>query len=184
MAVCLFCLATAGAGVLAYAKVAGEPQDAQQPERALKGAQTPAANPVAQQPMEEAFTTKPPLDKDHVKTMLRASNFTDRMKSLLEARHEAAATEFHWRWRRFVEGKEMQSTLIEACLRLLEAERELSDRKADGLTVLKNHLERVREIEKIVKLKLEAGSAAFQDMAEATFRRVQAEIWIERQKAQ
>ena len=78
----------------------------------------------------------------------------------------------------------MQSTLIEACLRLLEAERELSDRKADGLTVLKNHLERVREIEKIVKLKLEAGSAAFQDMAEATFYRVQAEIWIERQKGQ
>ena len=41
----------------------------------------------------------------------------------------------------------------------------------------------MQELEKIYQLKIDAGSVAFQDLAQAKFYRLQAEIWVERMKS-
>jgi hypothetical protein len=92
---------------------------------------------------------------------------------------EAEAT---LRWRRYLEGRDALSILLDADVRLLEAERELSGKKADLLVCLENHLHRVQQVEKITQLKIDAGSTALQDLNQSKFYRVQAEILLERAK--
>jgi hypothetical protein len=123
------------------------------------------------------------LSKEQVGAFVQRSNSTKKMAALLAARHAAASTEVDGRWKRFLGAREYLETLLAASLRLLEAEREASDKKPDQLVALQNHWRRMKETEKVVQWRFDNGMVPTQDLAEAKFYRLQAEIWMERAKA-
>jgi hypothetical protein len=161
-----------GAGALTYPKLAGQQVD---PKPAVASQRPPTKD-------DEEIPKLAALTKERAKAILDV-NLADRMKVLLMDRFYAALTEAEARWNRYLAGKETLDIILGASLRLLEAERELSGKKADLIAALENHLRRVRELEKINQLKIEAGSVALQDLYQAKFFRAQAEIWLERAKA-
>jgi hypothetical protein len=62
---------------------------------------------------------------------------------------------------------------------------ELSDKKADRVAAYKAHLQRMKELEDEVKKEVEGfkGSEGVTDVAESKFHRLEAEIMLERAKA-
>jgi hypothetical protein len=68
--------------------------------------------------------------------------------------------------------------------RLLTAELELSDKKADRVAAYEAHLQRVKEMEDELKKEIEeVGGEGVADVAEVKFYRLEAEIMLERAKA-
>jgi len=168
--VCLAAGAILSGGALSFAQRAGKEAQVKQAEAALPAEPPPEENKLVV------------LGRDKAIALLRTSGLSDRMKALLTERYEAAEIEATERWNRYVAGKETLDILFGASLRLLEAERELSARKADQLVSLNNHLRMVQNVEKLTRLKFDADTAALQDLNQAKFYRVQAEILLERAK--
>jgi hypothetical protein len=69
--------------------------------------------------------------------------------------------------------------------RLLTAELELSDKKADRVAAYEAHLKRMKEVEDVIKMEVEGvkGSEGVADEVEGKFHRLEAEIMLERAKA-
>ncbi len=68
--------------------------------------------------------------------------------------------------------------LLDASLRLLKAEQELSHKKADQIGALKTHFNRMKKIEAIEQSLLEARRASPLDLETCHCYRIQAEIWL------
>jgi len=170
--VCLVAGVILSGGALSFAQRAGKEAPVKQGE---------AARP-AEPPPDDDRDKLVILGRDKAIALLQTSGLSDRMKALLTERFEAAETETILRWQRFIRGNETLDSLLGASLRLLEAERELSARKTDQLVSLNNHLRLVQNVERITQLKFDAGAAAPQDLNQARFYRVQAEILLERAK--
>ena len=184
----LLTMGAVGGGVLAYSKVAGQHFGINNAGGVVGFVQQPGeVKPaeVAPQAQDPRFPkTLPTLGKDKAAALIQASNFSDKLAALIAARYDAARTEVDFRWGRSVRGLETQDILLGSCLRLIEAERELSNKQADQLAALENHAQRMKEVEKIAKAKADAGRNTPQDLAQAQFYRLQAEIWLERMKGQ
>jgi hypothetical protein len=105
------------------------------------------------------------------------------MKNLLEAQFETAAGVAHARWLEFQAGRGTAVFLFDSFRHLTDAERDLSDRKADHIAALERQLRRLREVEKTNEERFEAGRIAIQDLWESRYHRVQAELALERLKA-
>lgn len=67
-------------------------------------------------------------------------------------------------------------------MRWLQAERELSDKKADQIAALEDHLKRMKELEKRVKVLIPEYAPPFEGTA-AAYWIVEAEIWLAKEKA-
>jgi RNA polymerase sigma factor (sigma-70 family) len=182
-AVSLLAAGMLGAGVLSYAQVAGKQTGPERGGKTEPFAQKPAGERAIDPNADSGIPKFPAFGKERAKAILDQSGFGDRMRTLLMARLDAAFEEAETRRRRYYEGKETLDIAIHSSLRLLEAERELSSKKADQRVALENHLQRMQELEKINRLKIDAGSLAAQDLAEVKFHRLQAEIWLERMKS-
>jgi len=182
-AVSLLAAGMLGAGVLSYAQVAGKRPGPERVSQTEVLAQQAVGAPPADPNADSGIPKFPAFGKERAKAILDQSGFGDRMRSLLLARLDAALEEAETRRRRFYEGKATLDITINSSLRLLEAERELTSRQADQRVALENHLRRMQELEKIYQLKIDTGSVAFQDLAQAKFYRLQAEIWVERMKS-
>jgi outer membrane protein TolC len=167
----------AGAGALTRLESA-----AQRPDGERGG----AAGPAGQQPTAEKGKRPklPALGEEKVKALLAAAKVGDKMKALLKARLEAALKEAEGRRQVYREGESgTLNDLASSSLRLLEAERELSDQKADQIAALENHWQRMKELEEINQERFKAGRVSVMDLSQARFYRLQAEIWLERAKA-
>jgi RNA polymerase sigma factor (sigma-70 family) len=105
----------------------------------------------------------------------------DRLTGLLQARVQAAQTEVEARYKEFLAGQGTLATVLEASTRYLEARRELVDKK-DVTDLLKDHLRRAKEVERICKARYEAGRITVAEFAHASYYRLEAEIWLERAK--
>jgi outer membrane protein TolC len=66
---------------------------------------------------------------------------------------------------------------------LLEAERALSDERAEQVKAIESHWKRLREIEKVNEERFDAGRIPIQDVLESRFYRLQAEIRLERARS-
>jgi hypothetical protein len=188
IAAVLLTLGVLGAGVLAYPLLAG-----QQPDPA--GGSDP--RPVVQRPDpgrgappgkrqiddDNEIGPLPSLSKEKVKALLQGAAVGEKMKALLEARFDAARSEVDARWKRWVAGRTDLDRLVAASLRLLEAERELSTRKAEQIVALENQYQRMAQVEKISKAKVDVGKDPVDELFQARFYRLQAEILLERAKA-
>jgi hypothetical protein len=64
--------------------------------------------------------------------------------------------------------------------RWLDAQRALSDKKADQVAAYQGHRDRMKEMEKVLKKYFDAGTIATKDYKAGQYRYLQAEIWLAR----
>src|SRR5262249_25367116 len=95
---------------------------------------------------------------------------------------EAAKLELDSRTKEFMAGRGTLDITMGASKRLLEAERESSPKRADQIAACEAHLNRMKEIENVNRQRFNAGRIGIQDLAESTYYRIEAEIWLERAK--
>ncbi|HLJ96096.1 MAG TPA: RNA polymerase sigma factor [Gemmataceae bacterium] len=172
-----------GAGVVTYQKLAAQ-TPGQQP------ANSPMAVAVAQQETVEEKADRlseqatPAMTPDYkIRRILEASKLDTRFKELMKNRIDAAKTELKARYREFCAGRGTLDILFGASRRLLEAERDLTPRKADQVAAWETHLQRMQDIYAINLARFEAGRISIQDLAQADFYRLDAEIGLEDAKA-
>jgi hypothetical protein len=156
----------AGAGVLGYRTVAAEPPAVKRAD----GSKSPAG----------AENEKKAKAEDEKRV---AEERAEKIRHLLADRIDAAREEWDALRKQFEKGKEVLSDLGAASQRLLIAEREATDKKADQIAAWEAHLGRVKEVEEIVKERFDAGTTSQQDYARARYYRLDAEIGLERAKA-
>ena len=106
-----------------------------------------------------------------------------KLQALLKERLDAARAEVDARTKEFEAGRGTLDFLFRASRRLVEAQRDMNDRKEDLLNALKDHVERMKQIEKLNQERFDAGRIPIYDLAESTYYRAEAEIWLERAKA-
>ncbi len=156
---------SAGAGVLAYQKAV--------PEAVSEGKAGPP-----QPPPPRAEATRIVLQD------VQQKGQQERLQTLLKARVEVAEAELDARRREFLAGRGILDNLMGASLRLVRAQQELNPNKADQLPTLEAHEKLMKEIFETNKARFNAGRIAPQDFKEAEFYYLEAQIWLERAKAQ
>jgi hypothetical protein len=169
-------VAGAGTRVLAHPNLL-----AQQPK------QEKAEPPQAAQPGPERADPPPQdeipklvaLDEEQAKKLLEKAKVSDKLKALLKDKHQAAFDETRSRWDELLAGRGTLDIYLGASLRLLEAERDLSDKKEDQVTALENHWQRMKVVEQVNQARFDAGRIPIADNAQTKFYRIQAEIWLE-----
>jgi hypothetical protein len=104
---------------------------------------------------------------------------SNKLSKLRQAKVEAARETYQVIWKNYKDG------LVPAVefpyrwsRRWLEAEREMSDGKADQLAACKSHLERMREMERIERELRRSRLNPVNEFTAAEFYRVEAEIWL------
>jgi hypothetical protein len=107
----------------------------------------------------------------------------DRLQPLLQARLDAAKEELESRKLEFEAGRGTLDILLGAARRTLHAQKELSAKKADQIAALEAYQEVTKYIEETVKKWSDAGRVAIHDHKEAQYYRLEAEIMLERAKA-
>jgi RNA polymerase sigma factor (sigma-70 family) len=123
------------------------------------------------------------LSDEKVDALLAASTANDKLKPLLKERYQAASVEMESRYKDFVAGRGTLDILFGSSRRLLEAERELSDRKADQIAALERRWKILRAVEQLNQARFNAGRIPIHDLAVSRFHRLDAEIMLERAKA-
>jgi hypothetical protein len=147
--------------------------------------------PDAKQAVEElerinASGQIPPLadlPEDLRKSLFAAIKGSDKMKSLLKDQYQAARAEALGRWQEFLAGRGTLDFLFGACQRLLQAEFDLSNKRADRIAALEAQLQRMQAIEMTNKARYRAGRINMSDFEGSRFQRLRAEIMLERAKA-
>jgi hypothetical protein len=98
------------------------------------------------------------------------------LRELAKGRLDAAREEFEGRFREFLAGRGTQSFLEDSAQHLLQAELELADTPASAVVAHERHWIYTREIEQIDRGRFEAGRIPIQDMAQARYYRLDAEL--------
>jgi len=124
---------------------------------------------------------QPPVEKkpDVAKPAVPAK---DPLPDLLTKRFEAAKTWFEARNQESLAGRTDLDVLIEAALRLLEAELELKRRPAEQLTALEAHRDRMKGILDVMDQKYKTGRASIAAYKQTEYYHLDAEIKVERAK--
>jgi RNA polymerase sigma factor (sigma-70 family) len=183
-------LAGAGAGASLYPTLMAQAPVPQPAEVNLPAPQLPGPKgpPIKELPIRDYITQEndglPDLNETTLKKLLSSSKTPAKMKNLLEAQFETAAGVAHARWLEFRAGRGTLAFVLEAFRHLTDAERDLSDRKADHIAALERQLSRLREVEKINQERFEGGRIPIQDLWEPRYHRVQTELALERLKSQ
>jgi RNA polymerase sigma factor (sigma-70 family) len=120
------------------------------------------------------------IDEKKTEAPRIAPKVDDKLPELFKAWVEAAKTEVDARTREFVAGRGTLDICMGASKRLLEAERESTKKRADQIAAYEAHWHRMKEIEKINLQRFNQGLIAIQDLAQSTYIRIEAEIWLER----
>jgi hypothetical protein len=115
----------------------------------------------------------------------------DRLKALLQARLEAAKADVAARTSALELGLLGFESLHAAARRLLEAQREVNDKRADQIKALKAYLNSSKKIHLACKEAFEEkpepgvvpARISLMDVKKAEFYRLEAELWLERAKA-
>jgi hypothetical protein len=112
-----------------------------------------------------------------------AAKAEDRLQTLLKERVDAAKSELEARKQEYDVGRTTLDHMLGAAKRLLVAQQELTDKKADQIAALEAYLKLTTQAEKESKAGFEAGRITQANVAESTYYRLEAEIWLERAKA-
>jgi RNA polymerase sigma factor (sigma-70 family) len=107
------------------------------------------------------------------------------MRKLLKERRDMAELEVKVRYAQYLAGAQAVTLdlILEGSKRLLKAELELSEKKADRLAAYEQFVKLTKEIAEICKRKFEAGRISQADLAQAEYERLDAEIALERERA-
>src|SRR6266852_3354211 len=158
-------------------------------KRAAKRAIASNENPDNKKPTEEALKKKDDEKKAKLEEALKKElealkkeTAEKNLKRLVQERVETAKKEFEARMMQFEAGKGTLDFLIGASKRLLTAETE--DRPGVGaLAPLQAHFDRMKKIQDINQERFDGGRISIEDLAQAKYYRLEAEIWLERAKA-
>ena len=173
-----------GTGVVTFQKLGA------QPPKQLEAPKQQAAAPAEQERPEDRAERLGVIaiilitSDDKVKAMLDVVNVDAKMKSLLKDRFDAAKTEVTARGKEYSAGRGMLDIYIGSSRRLLEAELDLSSKKADHVAAWETHLHRMQGVYEINFARYNEGRISVQDLAQADYYRRDAEIGLERAKAQ
>jgi RNA polymerase sigma factor (sigma-70 family) len=180
----------AGAGASPYPALmaqapAPQPAEVNQPTLQPPGpVERPFKEPPIRDLLNEFGAGMPDISEATMKTLLDSRRIPVKTKDLLRTQFETAAGVAHARWREFQAGRGTLIFLFDSLRHLTDAERDLSDRKADHIAALERQLSRLREVEKWNQEYFEGGRSAIQDLWESRYRRVQTELELERLKSQ
>jgi RNA polymerase sigma factor (sigma-70 family) len=123
------------------------------------------------------------LIAERAKFLLEKSDQPPNLKPILSGLFDAANVEAQARWKQYNAGQGTLDIVLGASRRLLEAEQLLNRDKANQLAGLEHHLKRMKEAEAINQDRFNAGRIPVQDLAEARYYRIQAELWLGQAKA-
>jgi RNA polymerase sigma factor (sigma-70 family) len=159
-----------GAGGAAYRAAAGRAgDDARAADTAKSG------DPVAE-PKDDAAKDKPKPEPSN-------AGRSEKEQQLLEDWCAVAKKAYDDYKEEFLRGKIVPRPAIDASRNLLRAQVERSDNRADRLAAYEAHLQRMKDIADVAKIKLDAGKMAASDFEDAECHRIEAEILLEREKA-
>jgi hypothetical protein len=183
-----------GAGMVTYQKLA-----AQAPNQPVAGKQKAVAL-VQQTALEQNAEERDPeaaLKKridtapepiltpdDELKKMLEMETFDEKMKTLLWDRVEAARTVVTRRWKEFFVGRGTLDIYLNSSRRLLAAELDLSSNQADHVAAWETHRQRMQAVYDLNRERYNAGRLSLQDVEDSHYYCLDAEIGLERAKAQ
>ena len=107
------------------------------------------------------------------------------IRKLLKERRDMAELEVKVRYDKYRAGAQDATLdlILEGSKRLLKAELELSEKKADRLAAREQFVKLTKEIAEIVKAKYNVGRVSQADLAQAEYERLDAEIALERERA-
>jgi hypothetical protein len=104
---------------------------------------------------------------------------SNKLTRLRKAKVEAARQTYQVAWQNYKDGLVPPVEVpYRWSRRWLEAERELTDGKAEQITACKSHLERMREMERIERELRRSRLNPVNELTAAEFYRVEAEIWL------
>jgi RNA polymerase sigma factor (sigma-70 family) len=149
----------------------------------LLGREVEAEPPLDPPAGDEDAPKLPLMDAAKVKELLDAARVSDKLRALLKEQQAAALDEVRARWEEFIAGRGTLDILFGASQRLLEAERALSDKKADQVPALEAHWRRMKMLEEVNQARFDAGRVPIGDLSQSKFYRIQAEIWLEKAKS-
>jgi RNA polymerase sigma factor (sigma-70 family) len=105
-----------------------------------------------------------------------------KLQKLLRERRDAAKEEADARMQEFLAGRGTLDIALEAHVRLLKAELELSDKKEDRIKAHEAYLERATEMAEINKARFDDGKISIADYKRTEYVRLDAEIGLLREK--
>jgi len=106
----------------------------------------------------------------------------DALEDLLKQRAEVAREGLKAAQNDFRAGRGTGEALADWSRKLAEAEMDRGNRKA-GLAALEEHVQRVKQLEKMAQRQVDAGIISARDLAAVRYTRLDAEIWLARVKA-
>jgi hypothetical protein len=178
LVVALTATVVSGAGVSLWALA----QDSKQTEkRAAKQAIASKENLDDKKRAEEAIKKDDDQKKAELE-ILRKETVEKNLKRLVQERIETAKKEFEARMKQFEAGKGTLDFLIAASKRWLNAE---THAIPSGVSeaYLQAHFDRMKKIQDINQERFDQGRISIEDLAQAKYYRLEAEIWLERMKA-
>jgi RNA polymerase sigma factor (sigma-70 family) len=170
-------LLSGGAVVLTDPHLGAQPAAQQKVQAsALKAPQPPDG--------DELLPNVTTFDEKKVKALLAAAKGGDQLKALLKARLDAATIEADRRFKDFVAARGTLAFFLASSQRLLKAELELSTQKADQLAALATHLRLLKKVHAMNQARFQAGRINLEDVKQTEVFVLEAEIALERAKAQ
>lgn len=107
----------------------------------------------------------------------------EHLQQLLRDRLDAAKAELDARKGDFEAGRGTLDILLGSARRVLQSQRELNTKKADQIAAIEAYLDLLKSVEQQVKQWFDAGRVQLQDYKVSEYYRLDAEIMLERAKA-
>jgi hypothetical protein len=105
-----------------------------------------------------------------------------RLSPLAVARHQAALKQYEVTWSYYQQAR-IDSYQVYVWSRLvLDSGREITDRPADRLAALEDHLSRMKKLEALIKKVRRLGFSNSYDVGASEYYRLEAEHWLEQQR--
>jgi hypothetical protein len=103
-----------------------------------------------------------------------------RLSQLAIERRDSARKTYEVTWANYRDGMAAGEMVYRWSLRWLEAERQLSERPADQVAAFKGHLERMHDLEQLVRKvqNVAPGQATIDQVSAAEYYRSEAEFWL------
>jgi hypothetical protein len=100
------------------------------------------------------------------------------LAKLQTQRRDAARKTYEVMWSNYRERRASEDTLYRWSVRWLEAERQLAGQPAEQVAAFNGHVERMRELEKLLDNLHRSGLTTVDEISAAEFYRVEAEVWL------
>jgi hypothetical protein len=100
-----------------------------------------------------------------------------RLARLAVVRRDAARKTYQTQWTDYRERRASLDSLYRWSVRWLEAERRLSDRQADVVAAFRDHWDRMRDVERLMRRLAGTGQTTIDEVSAAEFYRAEAEVW-------